>query len=136
MTIDEALHSTPPETEPHRRERTTLKWVSCVIRPEKLDVVKEALHKLNLVGGVTLSDVRGFGRQKGSVERYKGVPYAIRFINKVKIDLVVSNDDLPQVVTLISQLAHTGRVGDGKVFITDVQAAVRIRTGEQGVDAL
>lgn len=116
--------------------RSSIKMVTAVIRPEKLDLLKEALNKLNLVGGVTISQVRGFGHQKGAVEHYMGVPYAVRFIDKVKIEMAVSSDDVKQVVTLISQLAHTGHIGDGKIFVMDVKAALRIRTGERGVDAL
>lgn len=110
--------------------------ISCILRPEKLDTVREALTKLNIVGGVTLSEVRGFGRQKGSLEHYMGVPYKIRFVDKVKIDIAVSYEDASMVITLLSQLAYTGHAGDGKIFVTNVNRVMRIRTGEQGVDAL
>jgi nitrogen regulatory protein PII len=116
--------------------RKPIRLVQAVIRPEKLDAVREALNKLNLVGGVTVTNVRGYGRQRGSSEHYMGVPYTLRFLDKVKIEIAVSNDDLQQVMTLISHLAHTGNVGDGKIFVMDLKSAMRIRTGEKGVDAL
>src|ERR1041385_2083484 len=126
----------PPLHQGTSGRRESIKMVSAVIRPDRLDAVKEALSKLNLVGGVTLTSVRGFGHQRGSVEHYMAVPYTIRFLDKVKIEMAVSSDDVNHVVTVISQLAHTGRVGDGKIFVTDVKTALRIRTGERGVDAL
>ncbi len=126
----------PPLQEATGGKRSSIKMVSAIIRPERLDAVKEALNKLNLVDDVTLTTVRGFGHQRGSVEHYMGVPYTIRFMDKVKIEMAVPSDDVNHVVTLISQLAHTGRVGDGKIFVTDVNAAMRIRTGERGIDAL
>src|SRR5438874_4675738 len=124
--------SLPPREDGHLHDRAAIKMVSAIIRPEKLDTLKDALNKLNLVGGVTLSEVRGFGHQRGSVEHYMGVPYVLRFLDKVKIEMAVAAEDMSQVVTLISHLAHTGRVGDGKIFVTDVKAALRIRTGERG----
>ncbi|MBI3292350.1 MAG: P-II family nitrogen regulator [Elusimicrobia bacterium] len=113
-----------------------MKLVSCIIRPEKLDAVKEALSQLNLVGGITVTDVRGFGRQKGSTEHYKGIPYTIRFIDKVKLDIAVAREDLERVLTLLQSWTRTGQVGDGKIFVMNVSNALRIRTGEKGVDAL
>lgn len=134
--MNELLDRPTPPRESARGSRPTLKLVSCVFRPDRLDAVKDALHKVNLVGGATLTDVRGFGRQKGATEHYMGVPYSIRFIEKIKLEIVVSSDDLPLVTTLLSELAFTGHVGDGKIFVTEVLTAVRIRTGERGVDAL
>jgi len=124
----------PAEGQTH--ERVAIKMVSAVIRRERLDLVKEALNKLNLVGGITLTEVRGFGRQKGSLEHYMGIPYRARLLDKIKIEMAVAEEDVRQVVTLISQLAHTGKVGDGKIFISEVKAVLRIRTGERGVSAL
>ncbi len=112
-----------------------MKQISCVIRPEKLDAVTEALNKEHVVG-MTVSDVRGFGRQKGKVEHYRGDAYTIRFIQKVKIDIVVQDQDEEKVMTAISEAARTGNVGDGKIFITSVSNAMRIRTGEKGTSAL
>ncbi|HVO33141.1 MAG TPA: P-II family nitrogen regulator [Elusimicrobiota bacterium] len=112
-----------------------MKLVSCIIRPEKLDAVVNALDKQHIVG-MTLSDVRGFGRQKGQVEHYRGGEYTIRFIPKVKVDLVVQDQDVAKVMTSISETARTGNVGDGKVFVLEVPDALRIRTGERGTSAL
>ena len=134
--MERTVEKTPPSESPHANDRTSIKMVTAIIRTEKLDVLKYALNKLNLVGGLTVSTVRGFGHQRGSLEHYMGVPYQIRFIDKVKIEMAISSDDVPQVMTIIGQLAHTGRPGDGKIFVSDVRTALRIRTGEKGVDAL
>ena len=112
-----------------------MKMVSCVIRPEKLDAVTAALDKQHVVG-MTLTVVRGFGRQKGHVEHYRGGEYAIRFISKVKVDIVVQDEDVPKVMSTIEEAARTGKVGDGKIFVIDVSNAMRIRTGEKGTSAL
>ena len=112
-----------------------MKQVSCIVRPEKLDAVTSALNKENVVG-MTVSDVRGFGRQKGQVEHYRGEAYTIRFISKIKVDIVVHDEEVEKVVAAVSQAARTGNVGDGKIFISDVSNAVRIRTGEKGASAL
>jgi len=112
-----------------------MKLVSCVIRPEKLDAVTAALDKLHVVG-MTLTDVRGFGRQKGHVEHYRGGEYAIRFISKVKVDIVVQDEDVSETMSAIEKAARTGKVGDGKIFVLDVPNAMRIRTGEKGTSAL
>jgi len=117
-------------------ERASLKLISAVVRPERLDALKDALGALNLVGGMTISEVRGFGRQKGATARYKGIPFTPRFIEKIKIDLVITEHDLPEVMDVINRHARTGQIGDGKVFVTNVLAALRIRTGEKGEDAL
>ncbi len=113
----------------------SMKLVSCVIRPEKLDAVTAALDKLHVVG-MTLTDVRGFGRQKGHVEHYRGGEYAIRFISKVKVDIVVQDEDVSETMSAIEKAARTGKVGDGKIFVLDVPNAMRIRTGEKGTSAL
>ena len=93
-----------------------MKQVTCIIRPEKLDAVTAALDKQNIVG-MTLTDVRGFGRQKGQVEHYRGGKYTIRFIAKVKVDVVVQDEDVAKTMTAIEQAARTGKVGDGKIFV-------------------
>ncbi|MBI3292352.1 MAG: P-II family nitrogen regulator [Elusimicrobia bacterium] len=112
-----------------------MKLISAIIRPDKLDAVTDALDKQHIMG-MTVSDVRGFGRQKGQVEHYRGGEYTIRFIPKVKIDMVVQDEDVNKVMTTISGVARTGNVGDGKVFVLDVPNALRIRTGEKGTSAL
>ena len=112
-----------------------MKLITCVIRPDKLDAVTDALDKQHIVG-MTVSDVRGFGRQKGQVEHYRGGEYTIRFIPKVKIDLVVQDQDTEAALGTIAKVARTGNIGDGKIFIVSVQDAMRIRTGEKGTSAL
>ena len=112
-----------------------MKLVTCIIRPDKLDAVTDALDKQHIVG-MTVTDVRGFGRQKGQVEHYRGGEYTIRFIPKVKIDLVVQDQEVEAVMTTIGKVARTGNIGDGKLFVLDVKDAMRIRTGEKGTSAL
>jgi nitrogen regulatory protein P-II 1 len=112
-----------------------MKMITCMIRPEKLDAVTDALDKIHIVG-MTVSDVRGFGRQKGQVEHYRGGEYTIRFVNKVKIDLVVQDEDVKKVKSTISAAARTENVGDGKIFVLPVDDVMRIRTGEEGTSAL
>src|SRR5436190_21417439 len=106
-----------------------MKMVSCIIRPEKLDAVTAALDQQHVVG-MTLTDVSGFGRQKGHVEHYRGGEYTIRFIPKVKIVVAVQDEDLIKTMNTIETVARTGKVGDGKIFVIDVPNAMRIRTGE------
>jgi len=112
-----------------------MKLVTCIIRPDKLDVVTDALDKQHIVG-MTVTDVRGFGRQKGQVEHYRGGEYTIRFIPKVRIDLVVQDQDVEGAIATISKVTRTGNIGDGKLFVLDVKDAMRIRTGEKGTNAL
>ena len=112
-----------------------MKMVTCIIRPDKLEAVADALDKQHIVG-MTVTDVRGFGRQKGQVEHYRGGEYTIRFIPKVRLDVVVQDQDADAAVTTIGRVARTGNIGDGKVFVTEVQNAMRIRTGEKGTSAL
>ncbi len=116
-------------------ERGVMKLISCVIRPEKLDAVTVALNRVGVVG-MTVTDVRGFGRQKGQKEHYRGEEYTIRFLPKVKLDIVVQEDEVSKATRAISEAARTGNIGDGKIFVVDVKDAVRIRTGEQGTTAL
>src|SRR5262245_23395842 len=123
-------------TEAPRGDRRAIKMITCVIRPEKLDAVTESLNRLNLVGGMTVTDVRGFGRQKGMNGHFMGGSYVIRFVPKVRVDLVVQEEDVPQVMQTIHRTAHTGNIGDGKVFVVDVVNALRIRTREGGTSAL
>lgn len=112
-----------------------MKKVEAVIKPFKLDEVKEALNEIG-VQGITVSEVKGFGRQKGHTELYRGAEYVVDFIPKIKLEIIVSDAILPQVVEAIEKSAKTGRIGDGKIFVTAVEAVVRIRTGETGEDAL
>ena len=112
-----------------------MKMVTCVVRPEKLEPITNMLDKLHIVG-MTVTDVRGFGRQKGQVEHYRGGEYTIRFINKVRIDLAVQDEDVKRVVEAVTKVSITGNVGDGKIFVSPLENAWRIRTGESGTSAL
>ena len=112
-----------------------MKKVECIIKPFKLDEVKEALGDLG-TQGITVCEVRGFGRQKGHTELYRGAEYVVDFIPKIKIELVIADELVDQVVETITEAARTGHVGDGKIFVMPVEEAVRIRTGERGEDAL
>ena len=112
-----------------------MKMVTCVVRPEKLELITDALDKIHIVG-MTVTDVRGFGRQKGQVEHYRGGEYTIRFINKVRLDVVVQDEDVKKVMDAVSKTARTNNVGDGKIFVTPVENVMRIRTGEVGTSAL
>ena len=112
-----------------------MKMVTCIIRPDKLDAVTDALDKEHIVG-MTAADVRGFGRQKGQVEHYRGGEYTIRFIPKVRLDVVVQDQDVERVLATVGKVARTGNIGDGKIFVSDVSNAMRIRTGDKGTSAL
>ena len=112
-----------------------MKIISAVIKPFKLDEVREALQTLG-VQGVTMTEVKGFGRQKGHSEVYRGAEYVVDFLPKVKIDIAVSDGLLERVIEAIEGAARTGKVGDGKIFVTDLEQVVRIRTGETGESAL
>lgn len=112
-----------------------MKKVEAIIKPFKLDEVKEALNEIG-VHGITVSEVKGFGRQKGHTELYRGAEYVVDFIPKIKLEIIVSDAMLAKVVEAIGQSAKTGRIGDGKIFVTPVEAVVRIRTGETGDDAI
>lgn len=112
-----------------------MKKVDAIIKPFKLDEVKEALNEIG-IQGITISEVKGFGRQKGHTELYRGAEYVVDFIPKIKIEIIVSDSMLPQVVSVIEKAAKTGRIGDGKIFVTTVDEVIRIRTGETGEDAL
>jgi nitrogen regulatory protein PII len=112
-----------------------MKKVEAIIKPFKLDEVKEALSKIG-VQGLTVTEVKGFGRQKGHTEIYRGAEYKIDFLAKVKIELVTTDEMLPQVIDTIVRVAKTGKIGDGKIFTLPVEEVIRIRTGERGRDAI
>ena len=112
-----------------------MKLVMAIIKPFKLDDVREALTPLG-VQGLTVSEVKGFGRQKGQTEIYRGAEYHVNFLPKVKIEVAVASDLAEQVVEAIMKAAHTGKIGDGKIFVVDLERAVRIRTGEVDTEAL
>lgn len=112
-----------------------MKKIEAIIKPFKLDEVKEALHEVG-VSGITVTEAKGFGRQKGHTELYRGAEYVVDFLPKVKLEIVVPDSLAQQVVEAISNSAQTGRIGDGKIFVTDIQTAIRIRTGEQDDAAL
>ena len=118
-----------------RTEDADMKLVMAIIKPFKLDDVREALTPLG-VQGLTVSEVKGFGRQKGQTEIYRGAEYHVNFLPKVKIEVAVPGDMAEQVVEAITRLAQTGKIGDGKIFIMDIERAVRIRTGELDAEAL
>ncbi len=112
-----------------------MKKLEMIIKPFKLDAVKEALEEIG-IEGLTVSEVKGYGRQKGHTELYRGAEYVIDFLPKVKIELFVSDDKIQQAMEATRNAAHTGRIGDGKIFILDVEDAMRVRTGETGDQAL
>jgi len=112
-----------------------LKKIEAIIRPFKLDEVKIALVNAGIVG-MTVSEVRGFGRQKGQTERYRGSEYTVEFLQKLKVEIVVENDQVDLVVDKIISAARTGEIGDGKIFISPVEQIIRIRTGEKDLEAI
>jgi nitrogen regulatory protein P-II 1 len=109
--------------------------VEAIIKPFKLDEVKEALNGIG-IQGITVSEVKGFGRQKGHTELYRGAEYVVDFLPKIKLEIVVPDDLVPKVVEAVQSAANTGRIGDGKIFVLPVLEAVRIRTGDRGEDAI
>jgi len=112
-----------------------MKLVTAIIKPFKLDDVRDALSEIG-VQGMTVTEVKGFGRQKGHTELYRGAEYVVDFVPKVKLEVATSSDTLDNVIEAIVSASHTGNLGDGKIFVYDLDHAVRIRTGEQGNDAL
>jgi nitrogen regulatory protein P-II 1 len=112
-----------------------MRKVEAIIKPFKLDEVKEALHGIG-IQGMTVTEVKGFGRQKGHTELYRGAEYVVDFLPKIKIEIAVSDDLVNKVVDAIVQAANTGRIGDGKIFVTSMEEVIRIRTGERGPEAL
>src|SRR4030042_1533648 len=112
-----------------------MKKIEAIIKPFKLDEVKEALNDIR-IQGITVSEVKGFGRQKGHTELYRGAEYVVDFLPKIKLEVIVPDDLVPQVVETVEKSARTGRIGDGKIFVTNVEEVVRIGTGEGGKDAI
>ncbi len=112
-----------------------MKKVEAIIKPFKLDEVKEALQKIG-IQGLTAIEVKGFGRQKGHTELYRGAEYIVDFLPKIKLEIIINDDDVSKVVEAIQGSAKTGRIGDGKIFISPVEQVIRIRTGETGPDAI
>ena len=112
-----------------------MKLITAVIKPFKLDDVREALSDIG-IAGVTVSEVKGFGRQKGHTELYRGAEYVVDFLPKVKMEIAVSEAMLDQAIDTIVKAANTGKIGDGKIFVTDLEQVIRIRTGETGEDAI
>lgn len=112
-----------------------MKKIEAIVKPFKLDEVKEALHDVG-VKGLTVTEVKGFGRQKGHTELYRGAEYVVDFLPKVKIEVVIEDNLVENAVEAVQQAAHTGRIGDGKIFVSNVEAVLRIRTGETGAEAI
>jgi nitrogen regulatory protein P-II 1 len=118
-----------------RADGDNVKKIEAIIKPFKLDEVKEALHEIG-VSGITVTEAKGFGRQKGHTELYRGAEYVVDFLPKVKLEVVVADDQAARVVEAIAAAAQTGRIGDGKIFVTAIESALRIRTGETDEDAI
>lgn len=112
-----------------------MKFVSAILKPFKLDDVREALSEVG-VAGITVTEVKGFGRQKGHTELYRGAEYVVDFLPKVKLEVAVSDEQLEAVLEAIEKTANTGKIGDGKIFVFDIEQVIRIRTGETGAAAL
>ena len=112
-----------------------MKKIEAIIKPFKLDEVKEALHEIG-ISGITVTEAKGFGRQKGHTELYRGAEYVVDFLPKVKLEVMVSDDIADRVVEAIAAAAQTGRIGDGKIFVSNIESALRIRTGETNDDAI
>ena len=112
-----------------------MKLITAIVKPYKIDDVKDALKSLG-VEGMTVSEVRGFGRQGGHAETYRGAEYKIDFVPKVRIEIVADSSNADKVVAAIQQAAATGKIGDGKIWVTDIERMIRIRTGEEGLDAI
>ncbi len=112
-----------------------MKKIEAIIKPFKLDEVKEALHEVGLQG-ITVTEAKGFGRQKGHTELYRGAEYVVDFLPKIKIEIVLEDGLVERAIEAIQKSAHTGRIGDGKIFVSTVEDAIRIRTGEKGAEAI
>ena len=112
-----------------------MKKVVTIFKPFKLDDVKEALAESGITG-MTVSEVKGYGRQKGHSELYRGAEYSVDFLPKIEMEIIIDDDKVDSVVAIISKAAHTGKIGDGKIFISDIERVIRIRTGETGVEAI
>src|SRR5215510_11827286 len=150
MAVAPSLHSRPMasrvffrrlicirlvEIEANYQRGAPMKMVEAIVKPFKLDEVKEALTKAG-IQGMTVEEVKGFGRQKGHTELYRGAEYSVDFLPKVKIQILVPDDKAAKVVEVITDTARTGKIGDGKIFVTSVDEVIRIRTGEKGEDAI
>jgi nitrogen regulatory protein PII len=112
-----------------------VKLVVAIVKPHRIDVVKEALREIG-VSGLTTTDVEGFGRQRGHTEVYRGAEYQVDFVPKIKVEVLAADDEVSRIVQAITEAARTGRIGDGKIWVLEAQQVVRIRTGEMGPDAL
>ena len=112
-----------------------MKKIEAIIKPFKLDEVKEALHEVG-IQGITGTEAKGFGRQKGHTELYRGAEYVVDFLPKVKVEVVLDDALVERAIEAIQKAAHTGRIGDGKIFVSSIEEAIRIRTGERGTDAI
>jgi nitrogen regulatory protein P-II 1 len=112
-----------------------MKLITAIVKPHRIEEVKEALRDIG-VNGLTTTDVEGFGRQRGHTEVYRGAEYQVDFVPKVKVEVLVAADDVQGVIDAIEKAARTGKIGDGKIWVTDVEQVIRIRTGERGPDAL
>jgi nitrogen regulatory protein P-II 1 len=132
VLLSAAMHSTSRVSE---AQGDPMKKVEAVIKPFKLDEVKEALHEVG-IKGITVTEAKGFGRQKGHTELYRGAEYVVDFLPKVKIEVIMEDALVERAVEAIMHAAHTGRIGDGKIFVSPVEEVVRIRTGERGNDAI
>jgi len=126
-----SLHGQPGNQQTDRH----MKKIEAIIKPFKLDEVKEALHEVG-IKGITVTEAKGFGRQKGHTELYRGAEYVVDFLPKVKVEVVIEESLVERAVEAIQQAAHTGRIGDGKIFVSAIDEAIRIRTGERGADAV
>jgi nitrogen regulatory protein P-II 1 len=129
-----ACRPQPVYGEPDEGDRD-VKKIEAIIKPFKLDDVKDALHEVG-VSGITVTEVKGFGRQKGHTELYRGAEYVVDFLPKVKVEVVVEDELADRTVEAIENAARTGRIGDGKIFVIPVEQAIRIRTGDRGLDAI
>ena len=118
-----------------RGARVSMKLITAIIKPFKLEEVRDALSRIGVLG-MTITEVKGYGRQKGHTELYRGAEYAVNFLPKIRIEVVVPDEDAEKVVEAIGSAAKTGQIGDGKIFVTPIEQALRIRTGETGADAL
>ena len=112
-----------------------MKKVEAIIKPFKLEDVKDALAEIGITG-MTVSEVKGYGRQKGHSELYRGAEYVVDFLPKIKMEMVVTSEQVDEVVSTIAEVAATGKIGDGKIFVSEIEKVIRIRTGESGVDAI
>src|SRR5690606_8229946 len=133
MKAFDGAHTRPQSSRAPRR--VAVKKIEAIIKPFKLDEVKEALQEIGLQG-ITVTEAKGFGRQKGHAELYRGAEYVVDFLPKVKIEIVIADDLVDKAVEAIRRAAQTGRIGDGKIFISSIEEAIRIRTGETGLDAI